>query len=126
MKEVAIDTLKKYFGAKAVSGIILIGLGALCWWWVSEHFISKATFAAEKERFVEQIQIGDSTQKLQIMYLRLDLVKKSIEEAEDKLEDKPQSQKWKNRLTERVHTRRTIEKKIDEINKGLNVKHKED
>ena len=119
MNKEAIGALRTYFGQKAVAGILLIAIGAAGFWYLSTHFVSIVAFADEKAKLSKVIENGDSTQQLQILYLRRDLIKNRVEEAEDKVEEKPTSSKWKGRLEDRKTELKVINVEIKEINKKL-------
>ncbi len=118
MKEF-IEITRNYLGNKFVSGITLIVLGATLWYLANSYFITCKTFAAEKEKISKWIQIGDGTQQMQVLYLRKDLIKARVEEAEDKIENNPDSHKWKERLKDRQTEFRTINDEIEKLNKEL-------
>lgn len=102
-----------------MAGVTLVAAGVFALWWLEHNFVTVAVFAVEKKQFTDQIRVGDLKQQLQLLYLRRDQIKRSIEEAVDALEKNPNSQKWRRRLIDRVEDKKTIERKIDKVNKEL-------
>lgn len=116
-----VKPLKTFFGNKITAGCLLIALGVVGWITATTYFVTQDIWAQEKEKLSEWIKIGDGTQQMQILYIRRDLIKARVEEAEDKVEANPTSEKWKSRLDERKTEFQTVEKEIKDLNKELST-----
>lgn len=119
MKASFLEALRLFLGDKITAGLLLVVLGALGYWYFTSHFVSVEAFADEKAKLSDTIKMGDGTQQLQILYLRRDLIKNRVEEAEDEVEKKPNSTKWQSRLGDRKAELTVINVEIKNLNKRL-------
>jgi len=101
-----------FVGPKVGMVIILLFLGGLGFYFVQSNVVTYSALAQETSGLRTAIQSNQTTQELNILYLREQMANKSVEEAEDNIEKKPASHKWKKRLDRRGRELDTIKSQI--------------
>lgn len=131
MYKALLELITKYLGIKTVGAISLLFIGAVCYWWVDNNFVTRNALAGEvkvihkailtgDDNMGKIIRIGDQAQSLQTLYLRKEIIQREVHINEDKL-DSTGKEKWRSRLDQSRKDLEKIKQNISDANKALGM-----